>query len=256
MKRRIQSASIILAMAALALAGCKKNVAANTPAPTPVAAAAPAAPAPTITLRATPGTLDRGQNATLQWDAKNATSVQITPAIGTVSSNGTRTVNPTSSVTYTATATGPGGTRSDSARITVRVPSAAAPATNTNPRPSTNVSLSDLFNQNIQTILFDYDKADIRPDQVSRLQADASWLKEHPGVKFTVEGHCDDRGSEEYNLGLGDRRANAVKEFLIKQGVPQAGITTISYGEERPLCRDEDEMCYQRNRRAAFMPGS
>src|SRR6516164_9302605 len=108
-KRRIQSASIILAMAALALAGCKKNVAANTPAPTPVAAAAPAAPAPTITLRATPGTLDRGQNATLQWDTKNATSVQITPAIGTVSNNGTRTVNPTSSVTYTATATGADG---------------------------------------------------------------------------------------------------------------------------------------------------
>jgi peptidoglycan-associated lipoprotein len=253
-KRRIQSASIILAMAALALAGCKKNVAANTPTPTPVAATAPAAP--TITLRATPGTLDRGQNATLQWDAKNATSVQIQPAIGAVSTNGTRTVNPTSSVTYIATATGPGGTISDSARITVRVPSAAAPATRTDTRPSPNVSLSDLFKQNIQTIQFDYDKADIRPDQVSRLQADAAWLKEHPGVKFTVEGHCDDRGSEEYNLGLGDRRANAVKEFLVKQGVAQSVITTISYGEERPLCRDENEMCYQQNRRAAFTPGS
>src|SRR6516165_7145526 len=115
-------------MAALALGGCKKNVAANTPTSTPVAAT-PSAPAPTITLRATPGTLDRGQNATLQWDAKNATSVQIQPAIGAVSNNGTRTVNPTSSVTYIATATGPGGTISDSARITVRVPSAAAPAT-------------------------------------------------------------------------------------------------------------------------------
>jgi peptidoglycan-associated lipoprotein len=191
----------------------------------------------------------------LQWDAKNATSVQITPAIGTVSNNGTRTVNPTSSVTYTATATGPGGTMSDSARITVRVPS-AAPAARNDTRPSPNVSLTDLFKQNIQTILFDYDKAEIRPDQVSRLQADAAWLKEHPGVKFTVEGHCDDRGSEEYNLGLGDRRANAVKEFLVKQGVPQAEITTISYGEEHPLCRDENEMCYQRNRRAAFTPGS
>jgi len=255
-KRRIQSVSIILAMAALALAGCKKNVAANTPTSTPVAAAQPA-PTPAITLRATPGTLDRGQNATLQWDAKNATSVQITPALGTVSVNGTRTVNPTSSVTYTATATGVDGkTASDSARITVRVPAAVAPATPTNSRPAPNVSLTDLFKQNIQTIQFDYDKADIRPDQVSRLQSDAAWLKEHPGVKFTVEGHCDDRGSEEYNLGLGDRRANAVKEYLVKQGVPQSEITTISYGEERPLCRDENESCFQRNRRAAFTPGS
>jgi peptidoglycan-associated lipoprotein len=254
-KQRIQNVSIVLAMAALALTGCKKNVAANTPTPAPVATA-PSAPAPTITLRATPGTLDRGQNATLQWDTKNATSVQIQPAIGTVTNNGTRTINPTSSVTYIATATGPGGTASDSTRITVRVPAAAAPDTRTQPRPTPNVSLTDLFRQNIQTIQFDYDKADIRPDQVSRLQSDAAWLKEHPGVKFTVEGHCDDRGSEEYNLGLGDRRASAVKEFLIKQGVPQAEITTISYGEERPLCRDDNETCYQRNRRAAFTPGS
>src|SRR6516165_8030152 len=154
-------------MAALALGGCKKNVAANSPAPTPVATT-PQAPAPTITLRATPGTLDRGQNATLQWDAKNATSVQIQPAIGTVTNNGTRTVNPTSSVTYIATATGPGGTANDSTRITVRVPAAGAPPERTEPRPTPNVSLTDLFRQNIQTIQFDYDKADIRPDQVSR----------------------------------------------------------------------------------------
>jgi peptidoglycan-associated lipoprotein len=254
-KQRIQNVSMILAMAALVLAGCKKNVAASTPTPAP-AAAAPAAPAPTITLRATPGNLDRGQGASLQWDAKNATRVDIQPALGAVSNNGTRTVNPTSSVTYVATATGPGGTASDSARVTVRVPAAAAPATQPAARPASNVSLTDLFRQNVQMIQFDYDKADIRPDQVSRLQSDASWLKEHPAMKFTVEGHCDDRGSEEYNLGLGDRRANVVKEFLIKQGVPQASMTTISYGEERPLCRDDNESCYQRNRRAAFTPGS
>src|SRR5579884_1052261 len=105
-------------MAALALAGCKKHVAANNPAPAP-APAPQAAARPTITLRATPATLDRGQAATLQWDAKNATNVQIQPALGAVSANGSRSVNPTSSVTYTATATGPGGTASDSARVTV-----------------------------------------------------------------------------------------------------------------------------------------
>jgi len=106
----------------------------------------------------------------------------------------------------------------------------------------------------VQTIYFDYDKADIRPDQVSQLEANASWLKQNRGVKFTIEGHCDDRGSAEYNIGLGDRRANSVKEFLIKQGVDPSNIKTISYGEERPVCTEETEQCYQRNRRAAFVP--
>lgn len=253
MKRRIRNVSMVVAMAALAIAGCKKHVAANNPAPAPTPAPQAAA-RPTITLRATPATLDRGQAATLQWDAKNATSVQIQPALGTVTANGSKSVNPTSSVTYTATATGPGGTASDSARVTVRVP--AAPAARNDTRPAPNVSLADLFKQNIQLIYFDYDKAEIRPDQVSRLQADATWLKQHPGVKFTVEGHCDDRGSEEYNLSLGDRRANAVKEFLLKQGVPQTSMNTISYGEERPLCREDNEGCFSQNRRAAFTPAS
>jgi peptidoglycan-associated lipoprotein len=113
--------------------------------------------------------------------------------------------------------------------------------------------MDELFRQNVQTIYFDYDKADIRPDQISRLEANASWLKQHRDLKFTIEGHCDERGSEEYNLGLGDRRANRVKEFLIKQGVDQSIINTISYGEERPICREATEECYQKNRRAAFV---
>jgi peptidoglycan-associated lipoprotein len=252
---RVQNVSIVVAIALLSLTGCKKHAAASAPTSAPVAAA-PAAPAPTITLRATPATLDRGQAATLQWEAKNATNVQIQPALGTVTNTGTRSVNPTSSVTYVATATGPGGTVSDSARVTIRVPAAPPAATRNDTRPTPNVSITDLFKQNVQTIYFDYDQAEIRPDQVSRLQSDAAWLKEHPGVKFTVEGNCDDRGSEEYNLALGDRRANAVKEFLVKQGVPQTSINTVSYGEERPVCRDDSESCFQQNRRAAFTPAS
>src|SRR4051794_35884519 len=99
---RVQKVSIVVAIGFASLTGCKKHIAAAAPTSTaaPVAAAAPA---PTITLRATPATLDRGQTATLQWDARNATSVQIQPALGTVNSAGNRSVNPTSSVTYTAT---------------------------------------------------------------------------------------------------------------------------------------------------------
>jgi hypothetical protein len=99
---RVQNVSIVVAITLMSLAGCKKHVAAAVPTATPVAAA-PAAPAPTITLRATPGTLDRGQAATLQWETKNATNVQIQPALGTVTNAGLRSVNPTSSVTYVAT---------------------------------------------------------------------------------------------------------------------------------------------------------
>jgi peptidoglycan-associated lipoprotein len=241
-------------IAAISLVGCKKRVAAaSTTAPVQPAPPAPPLPPPTITLRAAPGAIDRGQATSLQWEAKNAASVSIQPELGNVQAQGSRSVRPTSSVTYTAIAMGPGGSASDSARVTVRVPAAAAPA-RPEPRPDSRASINDLFRQNVQTIYFDFDKSDIRPDQISRLEADASWLKEHRGIKFTVEGNCDERGSEEYNLALGDRRANRVKEFLIKEGVDSSAINTMSYGEERPVCREATEQCYQKNRRAAFDP--
>ena len=111
------------------IAGCKKNVAAAPPAPLPVEPApAPPPPAPAITLRAAPAAIDRGQSTSLQWEAKNATSVRIQPEVGNVQLQGSRSVAPASSVTYTATATGPGGSASDTARVTVSIPAAVAPA--------------------------------------------------------------------------------------------------------------------------------
>jgi len=114
------------------------------------------------------------------------------------------------------------------------------------------VNITELFRQNVKDIYFDFDKADVKPDQVSILQSDASWLKEHPNVRFTIAGNCDERGSAEYNLGLGDRRANAAKEYLISQGVAANRINTVSYGKERPICRDANEDCYRQNRHDAF----
>jgi peptidoglycan-associated lipoprotein len=238
-------------IAALGFVGCKKRVAAAPNAAPPVQPAPPP-PAPTITLRAGPNIIDRGQGTSLQWEAKNATSVSIQPEVGTVKVQGSQSVHPNSSVTYTAIAMGPGGSASDSARITVRVPVAAVPPTPA-PRRDTPVNMADLFRQNVQTVYFDFDKSDIRPDQMSRLEANASWLKEHRGVKFTIEGDCDERGSAEYNLGLGDKRANRVKENLVKEGVDASVIRTISYGKERPVCREATEECYQKNRRAGFL---
>ena len=109
-----------------------------------------------------------------------------------------------------------------------------------------------LFRQNVKDIYFDFDKADIRPDQVSVVQANANFLKSRPNIRFTIAGNCDERGSAEYNLGLGDRRANAVKEYLVNQGVAGNRINTVSYGKERPICTEKDERCYQMNRHDAF----
>src|SRR5258705_10863704 len=140
--------------------GCKKNGAAAPPAAPPVQPAPPPT-APTITLRAAPASIDRGQATSLQWEARNASAVRIEPEVGSVQNQGSRSISPASSVTYTATATGPGGSASDSARITVRVPAAAAPAApaRPEPRPDARVSMDTLFGQNVQTIYFDYDKA-------------------------------------------------------------------------------------------------
>jgi peptidoglycan-associated lipoprotein len=102
-------------------------------------------------------------------------------------------------------------------------------------------------------ILFDYDKATIRASEESKLLNNAAWLKQNPSVRFQIEGHADERGSQEYNIALGDERAAAVKKFLAGQGIAENRMTTISYGEERPACRDGSEDCFQRNRRAAFV---
>ena len=245
---------IILALLAL---GCHKNVAAPPPVPAAVTPTpTPPPPAPTITLRAQPGTIDRGASATLQWEARNAATVTITPEVGGVPLTGNRSVSPASSVTYQASATGPGGTAVDTARVTVNVPVVPPPRTEPVRPPPTDLTTDELLRRNVKDIFFDYDKADIKPDQVSVLQSDADWLKANPNVRFRIEGHCDERGSEEYNLGLGDRRANRIKEFLLSQGVPSSRMSTVSYGEERPICREQTEPCYAMNRRAHFAPAN
>jgi peptidoglycan-associated lipoprotein len=106
----------------------------------------------------------------------------------------------------------------------------------------------------LEDALFDYDKATIRPDAMKALQDDTNVIKttlaKYPTEKIRIEGHTDERGSSEYNLGLGDRRASATKEFLTNLGISSTQLTIISYGKERPVCTEQTEDCYQRNRRA------
>ena len=117
----------------------------------------------------------------------------------------------------------------------------------------TTKTLEDMLNQLLDAY-FDYDQADLRSDAQSALNKDYSALRallqEFPNTKFLVEGNCDERGSAEYNLALGERRARAAKEFLTQIGVPDERLMTISYGQERPVCTDHNEECWQKNRRA------
>jgi peptidoglycan-associated lipoprotein len=100
---------------------------------------------------------------------------------------------------------------------------------------------------------FDYDKADLRDDARSALAGNADWLKKFPSVQVLIEGHCDERGTSAYNLALGDRRANAARDYLASLGVDATRIKTVSYGKERPGCTESTEACWQKNRRAAFV---
>jgi len=106
-----------------------------------------------------------------------------------------------------------------------------------------------LFGANVKDVFFDYDKSDLRSDQSPTAQTDAAFLTQHPDIKILIEGHCDDRGSEEYNLALGDNRASSLKNSLVTQGVSADRIKTISYGKEIPFCSEDNEQCWQQNRR-------
>ncbi len=250
MRQRKRYVAVLVGILGLILlvGACKKKVAVQPPPPPPP----PPPPAPTVTLTAEPSTVEKGHSVTLSWSSENSTDLDLQPGIGKVQATGSTTATPADSTTYTLTATGPGGTNTATARVTVTIPPPPPPPPA--PKP-VEISEEDQFNQNVRDAYFDYDKSDIRPDAQQVLTADADFLKAHSGIKFTVEGHCDERGSEEYNLGLGDRRANAVKNFLVNLGVSGDRIGTISYGKSRPTCTESSEDCWQKNRRGHFRFG-
>jgi peptidoglycan-associated lipoprotein len=224
---------VALLTAVFGLAGCSKKAAKVTP-------PAPPAPTPTATLAANPAVVPMGQSTTLTWSTQNATDITI-DGLGTVPASGTRTLTPSASTTYNLMAKGPGGSADASARVTVN----PAPAT----AAKSEMSLQDLFSRNVKDVFFDLDRYNLRPDDAPIATNDAAFLKQHPDVKVVLEGHCDDRGSEEYNLALGANRANAMKQALVSQGVSADRLKTISYGKEKPFCTSDDEQCWQQNRR-------
>jgi len=248
MLNRSYTRALMFSLLALAFvgAGCHKKVTPPPPAPAPAPTPPPARP--TVTLQASSTSIQQGQSATLTWSSTNATSLTLSPSVGTVAPEGTTSVTPNDTTTYTITATGPGGSADSSVTINV-----AAPPPPPAPAPPPQPSLQDLFNRDVRDAYFDFDKADIRADAKDALAQTATFLKAHPEAKVIVEGHCDERGSTEYNLALGDRRANAAKNYLVSLGVPADQLDTISYGKERPFCSVSNEECWQQNRRAHFV---
>jgi len=237
---RMKWIMVVFALGAImTLGACKKKVAPPPPPPPPPPAA------PTASLTANPNTVEKGKSTTLTWETTNATEVNI-DGIGEVKPNGSQEVTPTDSTTYHLTAKGPGGAQEATARVTVTTPPPPPP-----PKPS--ATEEELFAQNVRDIFFDYDKYDIRADQAGAVLADAQFLNQHSHINFTVEGHCDERGSTEYNLALGDNRANAVKNAMVQAGVSASRIKTISYGKEKPFCTESNEQCWQQNRRGHFV---
>ena len=231
----------VLLIALFAVAGCKKK---EKPLPPAQTAPPTTAPAPTAQLSATPSTISAGDQVVLTWRTTDATSVSI-DGIGDVPTSGVKSVTPTTSTSYHLVARGEGGTADATARVTVNAPPAVVVPTNT-------MSSEEEFKANVQDIFYDYDTSDIRSDAQATLSRDASYLASHPDIKIVIGGYCDERGSNEYNLGLGQNRADAAKNALVTAGVAANRIRVISYGKEKPFCTDSTEECWQQNRRAGF----
>jgi peptidoglycan-associated lipoprotein len=233
-----------LAIAALAVflftTGCHHK---KAEAPEPPAPPAETTPAPTANITVTPDTITPGQSAALNWTTTNATDVSI-DGIGAVETSGTKTVSPTDTTTFHLVARGDSGSTDATATLTV---SQAAP-----PAASSGALTESEFEQNVKPVFFDYDAYTIRSDAQATITQDASFIQSHPGVKILIAGYCDDRGSAEYNLALGQNRANAAKTALVQAGVDASRVRTISYGKEKQFCTEENESCWQQNRRAQF----
>jgi peptidoglycan-associated lipoprotein len=222
----------------IVVSGCKKK----TPPPPPP----PPAKAPTATLTAEPESIQPGQSSTLKWSTENADDVTLDG--NKVNASGSQTVSPAQTTTYHLTAKGPGGSQDATAQVTVAQPPPPQPT----PTPTPQITDEQLFAQTAQDIYFDFDKADLRPDSQQVLARLAEAMKAHPNWKVQIEGNCDERGSTEYNLALGERRAGAAQQALTQAGIPASSLKTISYGKEKPVCTESNEDCWQKNRHDHF----
>jgi peptidoglycan-associated lipoprotein len=197
------------------------------------------APEPKVNLTAEQPAIELGKSTTLRWSTENAKIVTIT-GLGEVPASGEREISPRASTTYTATALGDGGSATASARVTVTEPPPPPPVV-APPPPPAEPPAAEQFRERAKSIFFDYDKSDILPSEQDKLRALAEWLnlERNRSIFFKVEGNCDPRGTAEYNLGLGDRRSRAIRDFLVSLGIDPNRIETMSYGSEKAQGTEE-----------------
>ncbi|MGA2349401.1 MAG: peptidoglycan-associated lipoprotein Pal [Terracidiphilus sp.] len=235
---------VVLMVALVGAAGCGNGGKKHKPLPPEETAPPATVVAPTAKLTATPTQVSAGDQIQLSWHTTDATSVSI-DGIGDVPTAGVKTVTPTDSTSYHLVARGDGGTAEATARVTVNAPPAVVVPTKT-------MSPEEEFKASVQDIFFDYDTYDIRSEALNTLAGDAAYLMGHPELKIVIGGYCDERGSNEYNLALGQNRADAARKALIAAGVSADRIRVVSYGKEKPFCAESNEACWQQNRRDGF----
>lgn len=206
----------------------------------------PPAAAPTVSISAYPATIDQGKCAKLDWSTTGASSASIDQGIGSLDPNGSREVCPGSTTQYTITAMGDGGTRTNSATVTVVPP----------PPPPMKPAVPKVIDRLVLHVNFDFDKSTVRQADVADLQKAIDFIKKYPSNDISIEGHTDSKGTDKYNQALSERRAAAVKEYLLKHGEIDARkdtITTQGFGESKPIADNKTEKGRFENRRVEIL---
>jgi OOP family OmpA-OmpF porin len=219
---------------------CPVKAEAPTPTPPPPPPPPPSA-APSVSLSAIPPAVEQGKCSTLKWTSENASSASIEPGVGAVMPSGSREVCPGNSTQYTITAKGEGGSETATTTVTVNPPPSPPPAPMVIDRLTVHVN-------------FDTNKADIRKADIPELQKAIDFVKKYPGYKVSVEGHTDNRGSDKYNQKLSEKRADAVKKYLVDKGAAKSdSINALGYGEKRPVADNATEKGRFENRRVEIL---
>ncbi|MDA2928649.1 OmpA family protein [Acidobacteria bacterium AH-259-O06] len=208
-------------------------------------------PAPELEVLIEPSVIRQGDSALLRWEAQNADHVLISHNIGVVETSGRIKFFPDETTTYEVIAEGPGGRVAKA--VTVDVLKDKTPRISAEDLPSR--SLGEQFSYFVKPVFFAYNSAQLSEKAPLRLDGNIRWLTrlENRGIRFLIEGHCDERGTEEYNLALGDRRAQTVMAYLVRHGIDALRMATLSLGEERPFDPRPTEEAWALNRRAHFV---
>lgn len=208
--------------------------------------------APKASLSASPASIPRGASTRLSWRTEGAQEVEISPGVGSVDTRGSAEISPTQTTTYMVSARGLGGSAEATATVTVVQPEVSRPAPA--PTPTRGPSVQEVFAQSVQDAYFAFNRAEITPEAAGILQRAAEFLKAYPQARVLIEGHCDEIGGDQYNIELGARRAEAVRNYLVSLGVNAAQLETTSLGKQSPFCTESsEESCRRLNRRAHFV---